>query len=346
MTDKRETAVLAAVIERYISTGEPAPSSAVAQKSRLNLSSASIRAIMATLTEKGYLEQPHVSSGRVPTPKAFRMYVDTVLSPKPLPTAKKNAIAKELDVDNNEIPQILRRASGIVSSHCLQLGVVLAPRRDELRWRTIEFSPVSSQFVLAVLVLDGGLVRTRMVAVPSEYGHDELTRFSNYLNNTFKGCTLSGARSRIEQELALAGEQLEEMRRNALALSRPALAANDEDREMFMDGISQVSHSSAFSDAARLRELLSLMEERPRLLDLLERTMNSRDISVSFIQGDHAATPWAVVSAPYAPDDALSPMGVVSAVGLLHMNYATVLPIVAHIAGSVASVLRSRLEIA
>lgn len=344
MEKSREKAVLAAVIERYISTGEPVPSTFVAQKSGLRLSPASIRGTMAALTEKGYLEQPHISSGRIPTAKAFRIYVDSVLAVKPLSVAMKQAMSRELDIEEGEISQILRRASGIVSSRCLQLGVVLAPRREEMRWRGIEFSPVSSRLVLAVLILDGGMIRTRMVAVPTDYSSDELVRFGNFLNSEFKGCTLSEARRRIEAELALAGERLEEMCRNALALSRPALDISGEEREVFMDGVSQVSHTSAFADAARLRELLSLMEERPKLLDLLERTMNSRDISVSFVQGEYDTTPWAVVSAPYSPRDSQAPLGVVSAVGLLRMDYATVLPVVAHIASSVAGVLRSRLD--
>lgn len=342
----RETAVLAAVIERYIRTGEPAPSAVIARESGLGLSSASIRTIMGLLTDQGYLDQPHVSAGRVPTAKAFRFYVDSVLAPRPLPAAKRNAIARELDLENADISQILRRASGSVSSHCMQLGLVLAPSRDEMRWRTIEFSPLSSRLVLAVLVVDGGLVRTRVVPVPLDYASDELTRFSNYLNSHFKGCTLSDARARIETELALAGEELEEMCRQALALSRPALAATENERDIFMDGIGQVSHTSGFEDAARLRELLSFMEERPKLLDLLERTMNTRDISVSFIQGETGTTPWAVVSAPYPSGDGQPPLGVISAMGLAHMNYATVLPVVAHIACSVARVMRRRLDIA
>ncbi|MDL2209196.1 heat-inducible transcriptional repressor HrcA [Desulfovibrio sp. OttesenSCG-928-O18] len=343
MRDSRATAVLAAVVERYISTGEPVPSAVVAGASKLNLASASIRNIMAELTDQGYLEQPHVSAGRVPTAKAFRLYVDTVLAPKPLTTAKKKAITEGLDLENADISQILRRASAMVSSQCLQLGVVLAPKRDEMRWRTIEFSPMSANLVLAVLVLDGGIVRTRMVPVPVEYSGDELVRFGNYLNSAFKGCTLSDARARIEKELELAGEKLEEMCRKALTLSRPALDMANDDREVFMDGIGQVSHTSAFADAARLRELVSFMEERPKLLDLLERTMGSRDISVSFIQGEPGAAPWAVVSAPYAPPTYEAPLGVVSAVGLVQMNYANVLPIVAHIASSVAAVMRTRL---
>ncbi|SBW09291.1 Heat-inducible transcription repressor HrcA [uncultured delta proteobacterium] len=341
--DTRETSVMTAVIERYIRTGEPVASGSVARESRLGLSSASIRAIMAALTEKGYLEQPHVSAGRVPTAKAFRLYVDTLLAPRPLSKGQKEALVAALGVADADISQILRRASAVVASHSMQLGVVLAPRRGEMRWRTIEFSPVSANLVLAVLILDGGSVRTRMVAVQTAYSADELARFSNCLNSHFKGCTLAQARLRIETELELAEEKLEEMWRKALALSIPALDDSGAEREFFMDGIGQVSHTSAFADAGRLRELLSFMEERPKILDLLERTMASPDVSVSFIQGEYDATPWAVVSAPYAPREDKAPLGVVSAIGLLHMNYATVLPVVGAVAASVASVMRSRL---
>ncbi|CAK7046681.1 MAG: Heat-inducible transcription repressor HrcA [Desulfovibrio sp.] len=218
--NERETAVLAAVIEEYINTGEPVSSALVTQKSRLGLSPASIRSVMVTLTENGYLAQPHVSSGRVPTAKAFRLYVDAVLAPRPLSAAKKHAITQALDVENPDISQILRKASGIVSAQCLQLGVVLAPRRAQMRWRAIEFSQVNANLILAVLILDGGLVRNRMVAVTTEYSSDELIRYGNYLNENFKGCTLSDARDKIEAELALAGEELEEMCRNALSLFR------------------------------------------------------------------------------------------------------------------------------
>ena len=341
--ETREIAVLTAVIEQYIHTGKPVASAAVAGNSHLRLSSASIRAVMAVLTDQGYLEQPHTSAGRVPTAKAFRVYVDAVLTPKPLPRAKTDALIKALDLGDADISQILRRASAVVANHSMQLGVVLAPRRDEMRWRMIEFSSVSPNLVLAVLVLDGGSVRTRMVNVPTAYTADELVRCSNYLNTHFKGCTLSEVRLRIAAELELAGEKLEEMSRNALTLTQPALEISDEEREFFMDGFGQVSHTSAFADTGRLRELLAFMGERPRILELLERTMTSPDISVSFIQGDHDATPWAVVSAPYAPSEDTAPLGVISAIGLVHMNYAAVLPVVNAVAASVAGVMRNRL---
>lgn len=341
--DTRKAAILATIIEQYIRSGQPAASSLVAQESRLGLSPASVRSLMASLTEDGYLEQPHISAGRIPTAKGFRLYIDTVLAPRPLPKAQKEALTHALGEGNADISQILRRASAMVANHSLQLGLVLAPKANEMRWRTIDFTLAGPNLVLAVLILDGGSVRTRMVAVPTPYSVDELLHCSNYLNSTFTGCTLSEARARIEKELELAGEKLEEMCRNALTLSRPALAEADGEREFFMDGIGQVSHSSAFADTARLRELLSFMEERPKILDLLERTMASSDISVSFVQGEYDTGQWAVVSAPYASQDDEEPLGVVSAVGLLQMNYAMVLPVVGAVAASVAAIMRDRL---
>ncbi len=340
---QRESAILAAVIERYISTGEPVPSVAVSRATRLGLSPASIRNAMSRLTENGYLEQPHISAGRIPTARAFRLYVDTMLTPQPLSERKKSALTAALNPDDADISLILRRAGGIIAGQGMQLGVVLAPRRDVFHWRSIEFSTAGAGLVLAVLILDGGLVRTRMVSVSCAYTGDELARFSNYLNGHFRGLTLSEARSRIVAELEQAEERLEEMCRSALVLSRPAVELTDEDRELFVEGVSRVSHATEFADARRLRDLLDLLEERPRLLDLLDRTMHSPDLSVSFYQREDESASWAVVSAPYASSQhGGRPEGVVSAVGLLHMDYASVLPVVRHMAASLASILRRR----
>jgi heat-inducible transcriptional repressor len=342
-TIERRNAILRAIIEQYIGTGEPVPSARIARVPELGLSSASVRGAMAELTDGGYLEQPHISAGRVPTAKAFRLYVDAMLTPRALPMARKSAIDAALAAGDTELSQILRRASGMVSNYCCQLGVVLAPRRDESLWRSIEFAPVGPGLVLAVLILDGGSVRTRLVEIAEAYSQDELIRFGNYLNDFFKGRTLAEARLQMQAELAREGAHLEAMCRRALTLSRAAVAGQDEEREIFVDGAAQVAYQTEFADAARLRGLLSLLEEKSRLLDLLDRTMKSADIAVSFHDEGGNAPAWAVVSALYvSARNGEGPAGVVSAVGPLRMDYAAVLPVVAHIAETVAAILRRR----
>lgn len=340
---ERKNAILRAVIELYISTGEPVPSALLARSAALGISAASVRSVMAELTETGYLEQPHISAGRIPTARAFRLYVDAFLRPRSLPEERKAAINTVLGEGDAELSHILRRASGMVSSHSLQLGVVLAPKRDESRWRSIEFSAVSQGLVLAVLILDGGTVRTRLVEVAESYSQDELLRFSNYLNEFFKGRTLAEARMQIQAELEHEGAHLEAVYRRALALSRDAVAAGAEEREIFVEGAAQIASQAEFADPTRLRGLFSLLEEKSRLLGLLDRTMLGADISISFHGAEEEATPWAVVSAPYLPVEGGEASGVVSAVGPLRMDYATVLPIVTHVAGAVAAILRRRL---
>lgn len=338
---ERKNAILRAVVEQYISTGEPVPSARIARSGSLGLSPASIRNAMVELTETGYLEQPHISAGRVPTAKAFRLYVDAFLTPRALPDERKSVINAALAEGDAELSHVLRRASGMISSQSCQLGVVLAPKRDESRWRSIEFSAVSQGLVLAVLILDGGAVRTRLVEVAENYSQDELVRFGNYLNEFFKGRTLAEARFQIKAELEREGAHLEAMYR-ALTLSRAAIAVSDEEREIFVEGAAQVAWQAEFADASRLRGLLSLLEEKSRLLDLLDRTMKSADISISFHDEGDAMTPWAVVSAPYMSAEDGGASGVVSAVGPLRMDYAVVLPIVTHVAGTVAAILRRR----
>lgn len=343
MHAERETAILAAIIERYISTGEPVPSSTVSRCSRLALSPASVRNAMSGLMDKGYLDQPHISAGRVPTAKAFRLYVDTLLTPVPLAAEKRAAIAEALDREEAEISRILRKTSSVISSQCCQLGVVLAPKRDDARWRCIEFSPLSPNLVLAVLVLDGGFVCTRLVPVAEPYSQDELTHFSNYLNSHFKDRTLLEARLHIQADLQDRGENLEAMCRTALTLSRAALENQGDERELFVEGASHMLAHAEHTDLKTMRALLSLLEERSRLLELLDTTMRSMDWSVSFYHTADEETPWAVVSAPYAAsEEAGGALGVVSAVGPLRMNYAAVVPAVCHIAGALAGVLHRR----
>ncbi len=340
---EREAAILAAIIERYIHTGEPVPSGAVSRGSRLALSPASVRNAMSGLMDKGYLDQPHISAGRVPTAKAFRLYVDTLFTPSPLPEERRTAIADALNLEEAEVSQILRRASSVVSSQCCQLGVVLAPKRDEARWRAIEFAPLSPNQVLAALVLEGGLVRTRLLSVAEPYGQDELTRFSNYMNSHFKGLTLQEARRHIQADLRDKGERLEAMCRKALTLSHAAVDTADEERELFMEGARQMLAQAEHANIKALRALLSLLEERSRLLELLNSAMRDMDWSVSFFHAEEDEPCWAVVSAPYAASgDGDTPLGVVSAVGPLRMNYAAVVPAVSHIATSLAAALHRR----
>lgn len=341
---RRETQVLATIIESYIASALPVGSRAVAEQSGLHLSPASMRATMSDLTDLGYLEQPHTSAGRVPTQRAFRLYVDSLLCLHPLDRQERDAIVDEISRQELEISGILRRAATLLSDRARQLCMVVAPSEGEARWRSIEFASAAEGLVLAVLVLEGGIVRTRTVRVDERYGPDELVRFGNYLNEHFRGLSLSEARDRIGRELARAGTRLEELCVRALDLSRRAVAHMGDDRELIVNGTLNMLDHAEFTDVSRMRNLLAAIEERSRLLELLDRTLSERDVRITFCQDVPDGAPdglrgCSVVSAPYGGD---TPRGVVSVVGPVRMDYARIVPVVQCVSRSLTELFRER----
>lgn len=338
---QRETDVLATIIEAYITTAAPVGSRAVSRHSDLKLSPASMRNTMADLTDQGYLEQPHTSAGRIPTAKALRHYVDNILRIRPLTGKAARSLLDRLTGHGLEIPQMLRQASSIVSDMSRQVGVVLAPDGNDVRWRNMDFSLLADRMVLVVLVLDGGIVKNRVVQLDSAVSADELARFANYLNTHFTGRTLSEVRSLLLADLHYAENRLEQAYAQALLLARQAFEELDTERELFVEGTLQVLQHAEFADPARMRELLTLLEERTRLLKLLDRTLTSNDITVTF--GTESETEglegYTLITAPYGGD---TPLGVVSVIGPVRMDYGKVLPIVRGISQSLSTLLKDR----
>lgn len=353
----RQSAILAAVIETYIATAEPVASGAVAGLPTLKLSSASVRAVMAELTELGYLEQPHTSAGRVPTDKAFRLYVNSLMRVKPLGEADRRRIQASLTGRNREISDTLRKASAIVSEQCHQIGMVLAPSAQNARLRSIGFASGGEHLVVAMLAFDGGLTETRVVHTSERFSGDELIRFSNYLNEHFMGLPVSAVRIAVLQELVGAKDHLEQVAANALGLACLAVERmpfqDSGDPALFVDGTANILDHAEFADLKKMRELLLLLEERSRLLDLLDKTMREDTLKVTFGASDNRletassapesvpSSGLSVVSAPYGGN---SPRGVVSVIGPTRMDYAKVLPVVDFIAKTLTGLLHSRFQ--
>lgn len=354
--NSRQSAILSAIIEAHITTAAPVPSGVVTSLLPLKLSSASVRAVMAELTDLGYLEQPHTSAGRLPTDKAFRLYVNSLMRIKPLAEADRQRIHASLTGKNQEINDTLRKASAIVSEQCHQVGMVLAPCSQNPCLRSIEFASGGEHLVVAVLSFDNGLTETRVVHTSEYFSNDELNRFSNYLNEHFMGLRVSAIRIAILQELVGAKDHLEQMAANALGLACLAVEQqpfpDSGNPALFVDGTANILDHAEFTDLKKMRELLLLLEERSRLLDLLDNTMREDTLKVTF----GAATPFkptaqplentpsaglSMVSAPYG---CKNPRGVVSVIGPTRMDYAKVLPVVDFIAQTLTGLLHSRFQ--
>lgn len=336
----REAEVLKVIIEDYIAKASPVGSRTVAKRSGLQLSPASMRNVMADLTEKGFLEQPHTSAGRVPTVSAFRYYLYSAFTPSLLTEEHKHSIYTQLQDAGLELSDMLVQASKIVSSFSHQVAMIVAPRHEDVRWREIVFSLIKPGLALAVLVLEGGIVQNKLVPVEADVTPNDLEKFRNYLNDHYKGLTLSEARRHILDELLNAKRRLKLMYKRALRIARTTFEQNPL-REVFVDGTTNIFEHAEFLDMARLRDVLRLLEERTKLLDILDRTIAEGGVSIVLGQESQVddLQEMGMVSSPYGED---APLGVVSVLGPLRMDYARVIPVVEYISETLTGILKER----
>ncbi len=338
----REIDVLKTIIEEYIATGAPVGSRLVAKKSTLKLSPASMRNVMADLTEKGYLAQPHTSAGRIPTPEAFRFYLGSQLMPHPLPPELKDRIGQTLSSAGFDLKDILTEASRLASTMTNQVCMIVAPSQDEARWKEIDFVLIKPGLVLAVLVLEGGIVQNKLIPVGETYTQDDLVKFSNYLNEHFRGRSLSRARRLIHRELQGAKRQIEALSRRALRLARSTFD-EPSSRDIIVDGATNIFAHAEFAEVEKMREIFTLLEERSRLLELLDRTIAHEGIKVTLCADVqlNQLQECSLVSSSYG-DFGEQPMGVVGVMGPVRMDYANVLPLVDCIAKTLTDMLKER----
>ncbi|NLW80967.1 MAG: heat-inducible transcription repressor HrcA [Desulfovibrionales bacterium] len=336
--DQREKNVLAAVLEMYVDTAQPVGSQAVAATRTLGLSPASLRSTMARLTEKGYLYQPHTSAGRVPTVQAFRYYLDQILQHTPLPRQDQSRLQEHILPGAGELSQVLRRATQALSSLTRQVCVIMAPRQDLARWRQIDFVLLRPGMIMAVLVMQGGLISNRLVQMEKTLSADDLIRYSNYLNSLFEGRTTQEVRSEIVHQLNQARQTLDAYRR-AWELVAQAIA-EDEQPEVFVGGTSNLADQPEFTDLDTIQDVLRLIEERSRLLELLDKTSTSQTVSVSLGQGMTGLSGCSLVASPYSACP--TTQGTLAVLGPVRMNYARIVPMVDFAAQILSQCLKSR----
>jgi heat-inducible transcriptional repressor len=266
---KRETAVLTAVVETYVETAQPVSSGSLA--AGLGMSPASVRATMAALTEKEYLLQPHTSAGRIPTVAAFRYYLDQVLTLGPLPRREQSRLHEHILPGEGDLTQVLRRAARSISSLTRQVCVVMAPRQDLARWRQIDFVLLRPGMIMAVLVMQGGLISNRLVQMDERLSADDLVRYGNYLNSLFEGRTTQEVRGEIERQLR---KRAQDSRRlpQGMGIGCPGVGRGGAARSFRRWRTSHLTDQPEFTELETIQEFLRLIEERSRLLELLDKT--------------------------------------------------------------------------
>jgi heat-inducible transcriptional repressor len=321
--DERSRRVLGAIVRDYIHSGEPVGSHAVARRPDVDVSSATVRAVMADLEEMGYLEKPHTSAGRVPTPRGYRYYVDTLLRVKPPLPEEREQIERRAH-EATQLDSLMTNASRVLHSLTRHAGVIAAPRPQSERLSRIEFLQLREGRVLAVLVSRSGAVRNRLLSLQGSARAADLERSAGYLNSLIDGLTLSEAQARVRLELDRDRNQLSELQARALALG--AQAVQLEAAALHIEGQASLLDDKAL-DLAKIRALFRALEEKQRLIEVLDRTLEAEELRIYIGAESGIIEPdLAIVAAPYRLKGEV--VGALGVIGPTRMDYARVVPLV------------------
>ena len=325
MLNERAQILLKTLVERYISDGQPVGSRALLQHSGLEVSSATIRNVMAELEDIGLVSSPHTSAGRIPTGLAFRLFIDTMLVTKPLDSAHVRQMEHKLQPDNPS--RLIAQASSILSELSHFTGVVATSKRSAITVRQIEFLRLNDKRVLLIIVMPDGEVENRVLLLDRDYTQSQLTEAGNFLNQNYIGCSFSQIRDRLHGELQQLHQDMSALMAAALAAGEAAEA--DQAGDYVISGEHNLLDVADLStDMNRLRGLFNLFEKKTELLQLLEAGRRGQGIHI-FVgneSGLASLDECSVITAPYSVGDQV--VGTLAVVGPKRMDYQRVIPIV------------------
>jgi heat-inducible transcriptional repressor len=325
MLNERAQILLKTLVERYIHEGQPVGSRALSKFSRLDLSPATIRNVMADLEEMGLVASPHTSAGRVPTPKGYRLFVDTLLVVKTLDKVELNHLENHLHPDNPS--RLINVASQLLSDLTRFAGVVVTPKRKGAVFRYIEFMALSEKRILLIIVTPEGDVQNRIIFTNTLYSQSDLIEAGNFINQHYAGCTLDEIRGRVNTELKqLRGEMISLM---SAAIEAGGDAINESSEAVVLAGERNLLQIDDLSDnLISLKKLFELFERKTKLLQLLELSRQAHGVKI-FIGGESDVSSleeFSVVTAPYEIEGEI--VGTVGVIGPRRMAYERVIPIV------------------
>ncbi|HTH93915.1 MAG TPA: heat-inducible transcriptional repressor HrcA [Rhodocyclaceae bacterium] len=324
MLDPRAQTLLKTLIERYIVEGQPVGSRTLSRHSGLELSPATIRNVMSDLEEMGFIASPHTSAGRIPTALGYRLFVDTLLTVKPLEHTALSELQGNLQAHQPQ--QAINAASQLLSELTQFAGVVVVPRRPQTRIRQLEFLSLSDKRVLLIIVTHDGDVQNRILHTQRDYSSSELIEATNFLNQNYAGFDLEQIRTRLREELTQLHTDMGSLMTAAVAAgedtqaNRPQYIISGERKLLNIEDLT--------SNISRLRQLFDLFEQKTSLAQLLELSSRAEGVQV-FIGGESGIATLdecSVVAAPYEVDGQV--VGTLGVIGPTRMAYERIIPIV------------------
>ena len=318
--------LLKLLVERYIEEGQPVGSKKLSETSDVQMSPATIRNIMSDLEEKGYVVSPHTSAGRIPTARAYRLFVDSMIQVEPLARADLQKLSRKLDPDMSS-QELVESASGMLSEVTHMAGIVTIPKPGQVYLRQVEFLGLNDNRVLVIMVLDDHEVQNRIIYTQQKYSEAQLKEASNYINQSFIGQTLRNVRAHLISSMKSDRESMNSVMRTTLEMAEKAFDQESAPDYVLagQENLLDLYQAQAMAD---LRELFKAFSLKGDILHLLDRCMESDGVQlfIGHEAGYDLLDECSVVTSPYRVRGEL--VGVLGVIGPTRMAYNRVIPVV------------------
>ncbi|MFI4895658.1 MAG: heat-inducible transcriptional repressor HrcA [Steroidobacterales bacterium] len=343
--NERAQRLLRVLVQSYIRDGAPVGSRSLSRDSGLALSSATVRNVMADLEALGFVTSPHTSAGRVPTDKAYRFFVDSLLrSQLPADESGREEIRRQLDVPADSSKSLVSTASQLLSNITHLAGVVTLPLAQAASLTQIEFLALSENRILVVLVLNDREVQNRIIHLERRFSAEELRRAANFLNEHCAGRTLPQIHTDLVQQLKDTHEHLNQVMLDAIAVAQRLFEQGSATAsiEYVIAGETNLMELGELASVDKLKRLFEAFNEKRDILHLLDQSLKAEGIQI-FIgheSGYRILDDYSVVTAPYSSEQGV--VGVIGVIGPTRMAYERVIPLVDLTAKVLSSALNLR----
>tara|TARA_B100000900_G_scaffold57902_1_gene43442 strand:+ start:1683 stop:2726 length:1044 start_codon:yes stop_codon:yes gene_type:complete len=341
--NSRQEILLKALIESFISDGQPVGSTKLSKTPDIGISSATIRNVFTDLEDLGYIYSPHKSAGRVPTELAYRMFVDKMIKVQPV----NNKLIDKLKLNLTkgfERKNIVKKTNEILSNITELTGIISLPTHKNTELKQIDFLRLGDNKILAILINKSNDVENKIINLDKNYTPSELQQAANYLNSIISGQSIHHIRKILLNELDEMRKDMNSIMSSAINFGKQLFLESDEAQindDLIVSGQTKLMNCDELSDIDKLKTLFEAFNEKNNILHLLDKSISSKGVKI-FIgaeSGYNVLDDCSIISAPYKFDDDV--VGVLGVIGPKRMAYERVIPIVDITAKLLSDALKS-----
>lgn len=338
---EREKIILNCIVESYVKTATPVGSRFLAKAFRLGISPATIRNVMNDLEEMGYLSQPHISAGRVPTDKGYRFYVDSLISFQVLAKRERDVILCNLGKVSRDVTEILEASSRVLGEISNQLGVVLEPRFYQGTFQKIELVPISDRKILAVISIQAGLVKTIMIEIESGVSRELLEETTWVINERLSGLSLKEVKETIDKRLndiSISDDRLVRL----ILQSSERLFNFEGQKDLHFAGAINIVSTPEFSDRSYATKILNFIESKQDIVRLFDDAKADKiSITIGRENKEDLLSSCSIITTRYYMGNITGMLGVV---GPMRMHYSRIISLVDYMGGVLTQMLGEKMN--